>query len=299
MTTVATVLVSADQTHSLNAAVSKARAGLAAAGAHVGETRPLGDRATDIRFEGLDSASAHRALRSVAAEVPADLVVQPAEGRQKSLFFADMDSTMITVECIDEIADAIGVKDRVARITEAAMQGDLDFEGALVERVALLKGLPADKLQEVYDSRVRFTSGAETLVRTLGARGVTTVLVSGGFTFFTERVAEALGFTAHHANILGIADGYLTGEVVPPLFGPASKLETLNAEMAARSVGADQVLAVGDGANDIPMLERAGLGVAFHAKAKAQAAADAALNHADLTGLLYLMGLTEDEFAAG
>ncbi|MBB4212596.1 phosphoserine phosphatase SerB [Rhodothalassium salexigens] len=298
MTLVATLLVGADHSHSLTRAVSEARAALAAAGGLVGQTRPLGPTATAIRFEGLDAASAYRSLDRLTTALPLDVHVQKADQSPKRLFLADMDSTMITVECIDEIADMVGVKDQVARITEAAMQGELDFEGALVERVALLKGLKAAALDRTYDQRITFTPGARTLVQTLAAQGVHTVLVSGGFTFFTERVAAALGFDDNYANRLEISDGRLTGQVIPPVFGPQSKLATLEAVMADRSIPPEAVLAVGDGANDIPMLTRAGLGVAYHAKAKARAAADAALDHADLTGLLYLLGIPHDQFVS-
>jgi phosphoserine phosphatase len=204
-----------------------------------------------------------------------------------------MDSTIIGVECIDEIADAIGVGPQVAAITEQAMRGEIDFDGALTARVALLQGLPASILQEVYDTRVRLNPGARTLIATMAARGAATALVSGGFTFFTQRVAAAAGFAEHHANRLEVADGRLTGRVIPPILGREAKAERLAAVCAAAGVDAGAALAVGDGANDLAMVRAAGLGVAYHAKPALAAEADAVIAHADLTALLHLQGVPQ------
>jgi phosphoserine phosphatase len=236
------------------------------------------------------------AARGVLAGRPIDANLLSGHGRLKKLLIADMDSTMIGVECIDEIADMAGLKPQVAAITEAAMRGDLDFDGALTERVALLRGLPATALAEVYDSRVSLNPGAAVLVRTMAAMGADTALVSGGFTFFSARVAAAAGFSSHRANTLEIADGLLTGRVVPPILGREAKLDRLEALCTAGGYGADAVLAVGDGANDLAMIGAAGLGVAYRAKPAVAAAADARLDHADLSALLYMQGIPRDRW---
>lgn len=235
---------------------------------------------------------------SIALKGEADVNRVAAENRRKKLLIADMDSTMIPVECIDEIADFAGVGARVAAITEAAMRGELDFEGALRERVGLLKGLPVETLQQVYDQRVKLNPGAAVLVRTMNRLGAMTALVSGGFTFFTARVAEAAGFRSNQANTLLEADGKLTGEPGVPILGRAAKLEALERFCAEGGFSAADVIAVGDGANDLSMVEAAGLGVAYHAKPALEAGADATLRHSDLTALLFLQGIAEDEFAA-
>ncbi len=227
-----------------------------------------------------------------------DWCLQPAKGRKKKLLLADMDSTMITVECIDELADFVGVKEKVSAITEAAMRGELDFEGALKERVALLKGLNTDDLARCYKERIQLMPGAKALVQTVNANGGRTVLVSGGFTYFTEKVGAEIGFHVNRANVLKIDGKALTGTVQEPICGAATKLETLNEQAAALSITADDIIAVGDGANDIPMIEAAGLGVAYHAKPKTKAAAKAAVSYGDLTSLLYFQGYKDADFAA-
>ncbi len=220
----------------------------------------------------------------------------PVAGREKRVLLADMDSTLIQCECVDEIAAHAGVGARVAAITERAMAGELDFEAALTERVALLDGLPEAALGEVYDRAVQLTPGARVFVRTMAARGAATALVSGGFTFFTERVAAATGFAEHRANRLQIAEGRLTGRVVPPILGRDAKRVALE-EIAARAgVGPKDVLAIGDGANDLAMVEAAGLGVAWRAKPALAARADARLEHSDLTAALHLQGIPEAAF---
>ncbi len=227
-----------------------------------------------------------------------DLAVQPAAGRRKQVLLADMDSTMIRQECIDEMAVVAGIGPEVAAITARAMNGEIDFEGALRARVALLAGLPDTALAEVFRDRITFTPGGRTLVATMKAQGGYAALVSGGFTAFTAPVAAALGFDEHRANTLLGRGGLLTGEVSEPILGRAAKVEALD-EIAARlRVGAAGVLAVGDGANDLGMLGRAGMGVALHAKPAVAAQCDLRVNHGDLTALLYLQGYARSEFAA-
>ncbi len=249
--------------------------------------------ALDITVTGLAAAAARAALE---AALPAlDIIVQPADRpRRKALLIADMDSTMIQCECIDELADYAGLKAQVAAVTEAAMRGELDFEAALDARVALLAGMDAAVLDQCRRERVRLMPGAQTLVRTMAANGAHTLLVSGGFTAFTAPVAAEIGFAAQHANTLEIAAGRLTGKVLRPIVDAAAK----RAHLLAAGVPLPATLAVGDGANDIPMLEAAGLGIAYHAKPKAAAAADAAVRHGDLTVLLRAQGYKRGEWVA-
>lgn len=221
-----------------------------------------------------------------------DLALVSTENRRKQVLIADMDSTMIGQECIDELADVAGVGAEVADITAKAMNGDLDFEGALAARVRLLAGLPESAVAEVWAQRIRYASGARTLVSTMAELGAHCLLVSGGFTVFTERVAAGLGFHAHRANRLEVAGGRLTGRVLPPVLGKAAKVTALEETLAALGLGPADAIAVGDGANDLGMLERAGLGVALHAKPAVAAAAPVRIDHGDLTALLYLQGIT-------
>lgn len=207
------------------------------------------------------------------------------------LLISDMDSTMITVECIDELADFVGKKAEVSVITERAMNGELDFEAALTERVRLLKGLPEATLAQCYDERVRMMPGAKALVQGMRAAGAYCLLVSGGFTYFTRRVAEELGFHAERANVLLTENGVLTGEVQLPILGKEAKLAALQETCAALGIQPEEVLAVGDGANDLPMLLAAGMGVAYHAKPAVQAKAQHRINHCDLRALLWAQGL--------
>lgn len=254
-----------------------------------------GGGAADIRMadDGYRMTEVEAALSSVIRPPSSiDYIAQPAANRRKKLLICDMDSTIITVECIDELADFVGKKAEVAAITERAMNGELDFAQALTERVALLAGLPESTLQRCYDERVRFTPGAKELVSAMRANGATCVLVSGGFTFFTSRVAEALGFHAHHANVLEVEGGALTGRVVPPILGKEAKLAQLEHYVNVLGMTPADVLAVGDGANDLPMLLAAGLGVAYHAKPSVQAAAHHRINHCDLRALLWAQGMT-------
>lgn len=225
-----------------------------------------------------------------------DLVVQPAQNRRKKMLLADMDSTMIRQECIDELAAEAGVGARVADITARAMNGELDFEAALIERVGLLKDLPEAIIEKVLDERITYMPGGYELVNTMKAQGAYAALVSGGFTAFTARVAAALGFDQNRANTLIVENGKLTGNVGRPILGKTAKVQALEEITAQQGISADDVLAVGDGANDLGMLTLAGTGVALHAKPTVQAECDIRINHGDLTALLYLQGYNRDEF---
>jgi phosphoserine phosphatase len=254
--------------------------------------------AVDIPFLGSDDAGAvERRLREARGDLPIDIVVQPQAARRKKLFLADMDSTMIGQECVDELADFAGVKARVAGITERAMRGEIAFEPALRERVALLKGLPVDVIDQVLKTRITATPGARELVATMRAHGAYTCLISGGFTLFTDAVAARIGFQENRANRLAIEDGKLTGAVTEPILGRAAKLATLIELREAFDLDNIDTLVVGDGANDLGMIEQAGLGVAYHAKPAVAAAAAARIDHGDLTALLYAQGYRRDEFA--
>jgi phosphoserine phosphatase len=237
--------------------------------------------------------------RNVVGGMDADVNLVPVANRRKKLLVADMDSTIIGCECLDELADFVGVKPKVAAITERAMRGELDFPSALRARVALIKGLRLDILARVHAERVRLNPGARELTATMRAHGAHTVLVSGGFTYFTQRVAADAGFDAHQGNVL-LDDGRaLTGLVQEPIQGREAKLDALERGAARLGVSPADVLAVGDGANDLDMIKRAGLGVAYHAKPIVAAAAAASIVHGDLTGLLYLQGYREGEILTG
>lgn len=278
------------------AAVPLVAQALAGVRARVKEPRPLGPGAIDLALDAEAVGPVRAAAEAALAHLPVDLCVQAWNGRKKQLLVADMDSTIIGCECIDELADFAGVKAQVSAITERAMRGELDFEGALRERVAMLKGLPLGDLQRAYDERVRLNPGARTLVRTMAANGARCVLVSGGFTFFTGRVAEAAGFHANRANTLGEADGALSGTVGEPILGREAKLAALEEEAQAHGLTMAQALAIGDGANDLAMIAAAGLGVAYRAKPIVAAQADAKVDDADLTALLYFQGYTAADF---
>jgi phosphoserine phosphatase len=225
-----------------------------------------------------------------------DLCVQPAEGQRKKMLLADMDSTMIGQECIDELADMAGVGPYVAAITARAMNGELDFEAALRERVGLLKGLREEIIAQVLAERITYTQGGRALIATMQAQGGHAALVSGGFTAFTQAVAAHLGFDEHRANTLLVADGVLTGEVAEPILGRQAKIDALEQITERLGITPAQVIAVGDGANDLGMIGRAGAGVALHAKPAVAAQCELRINHGDLTALLYLQGYTRAEF---
>ncbi len=244
-------------------------------------------------------AASKIACRQARGDLPIDIVVQPQAVRRKKLFLADMDSTMIGQECIDELADFAGLKAHVAAITERAMRGEIEFEPALRERVALLKGMPVGVVDEVLAKRIKPTPGGRELVATMRAHGAWTCLISGGFTLFTKVVAELIGFQENRANRLQVDDGKLTGEVVEPVLGRAAKLATLTELRESFDLDNIDTLVVGDGANDLGMIQQAGLGVAYHAKPAVAAAAAARIDHGDLTALLYAQGYRRDEFVTG
>ncbi len=225
-----------------------------------------------------------------------DLVVQPTAGRRKVMLLADMDSTMIRQECIDELAAEAGVGPRVAAITARAMNGELDFEGALIERVGLLKGLPDTIIAHVLDTRITLMPGGYELVQTMKTHGGHAALVSGGFTAFTTRIAAALGFDEHRANTLLVSDGRLSGDVARPILGRQAKVTALTEITARLGLTPQDVIAVGDGANDLGMLGLAGTGVALHAKPSVQAECDVRINHGDLTALLFIQGYARSDF---
>lgn len=235
-------------------------------------------------------------LRQALANEPVDVVIQHVETRRKKLVIADMDSTMIGQECIDELADVVGLKEQVSAITARAMNGEIAFEPALRERVALLKGLPITVVDEVIAKRITLTSGGAELIATMRAKGFHTALVSGGFTVFTSRIAEMLGFHENRANILIEKDGILTGEVAEPILGKQAKVDALNEISAQLGISPEEAMAVGDGANDLGMLELAGSGVALHAKPTVAAQAKMRIDHSDLTALLYIQGYRKTDF---
>lgn len=251
------------------------------------------DEAYDNFFEG-DFSSARAALDSAIDGV--DIVVQAESERMRKLLVADMDSTMITVECLDELADYAGFKDQVAPITERAMRGELDFIEALDERVALLKDMDADLIARCHADRVSITPGAVPLVRTMRARGTRCVLVSGGFTLFADKVAAEIGFDRAVANVLDIEANRLMGTVARPIVDSSAKLRLLEEERAALEIPEGAVMAIGDGANDRDMIEAAGLGVAFHGKPTLREAADARIDHGDLTALLFAQGIARKDW---
>lgn len=249
--------------------------------------------AVDLQF-GREPAAARAALEGQGY----DVVVQPAEHRRKKLIVADMDSTMINVECIDELADYAGIKAQIAAVTEAAMRGELDFGEALDARVALLKGLDESVIERCLAERVQIMPGAKALVRTMRGWGATAILVSGGFTRFAEPVAAEIGFTRAIANVLEIADGALAGTVTKPIVDASTKLATLSEAVLDLGLAPAETLAVGDGANDLAMITQAGLGVAYHAKPVVAAAAGARIDHGDLSALLFAQGVARKDWTA-
>lgn len=252
------------------------------------------EEAADLPFEGLAPEQASAAAGTALEGGPVDTIAQATEGRRKRLLLADMDSTIVTTETLDEIAAYAGLKDRIAEITRRSMNGELDFRQALVERVGMLEGLPVSALERTWEATT-MTPGAAELVATMRAHGAHCAIVSGGFTFFTGRVAERLGFHAHYSNTLGIADGKLTGRVEEPILDRDAKLATLKRLSAELGLPLSATLTVGDGANDLAMIQAAGLGVAFRAKPVVAAAARARVDHADLRALLFAQGYRAEE----
>jgi phosphoserine phosphatase len=254
----------------------------------------------DYAFDAPIIGDTGKALAEARAQagLDADINVVAVEGRRKKLLIADMDSTIINCECLDELADMAGLKAKVSAITERAMRGEIEFAGALRERLGLLKGLPLAALERVWRERIRLNPGAKELAATMKTNGAHTLLVSSGFTYFSARVAEAAGFDDHQSNVL-LDDGEaLTGAAREPIVGREAKLIRLEAEITRLGIDAADVLAAGDGANDLAMIQRAGLGVAYHAKPVVAAAAGASITHNDLTALLYLQGYRDSEIVS-
>ena len=280
------------------ATLARLRTALADLGADAGTPDWLApEEAADIPFAGLAPEQATAAARAALGEAPVDAIALPAEGRRKRLLLADMDSTIVTSETLDELAAYAGLKERIAAITRRSMNGELDFRQALTERVGLLAGLDAAALEETWKA-TEITPGAEVLVATMRAHGAHCAIVSGGFTYFTGRVAERLGFHAHYSNTLGLADGKLTGLVEEPILDRDAKLATLKRLAAEHGLPLSEALTVGDGANDLAMLQAAGLGIAFRAKPVVAAAARARVDHADLRALLFAQGYRAEEIVA-
>lgn len=277
--------------------IQLARAALIAAGAEVSDPRWLAPGiAADLFFGALDPEAAALIAEEVLDEHKVDAIAQKQEGRRKKLLLADMDSTMIQQECLDELADYAGIKAETAAITERAMRGELEFKAALRERVAKLKGLEERALYKTLE-RLTLMPGAQTLLRTLRGHGVDCHLVSGGFRFFTKAIAHRLDFTSEQGNDLVIHNGKLTGEVAEPVLDKDSKLSALYRFAADNALSLEETMAVGDGANDIPMLQAAGMGVALHAKPKVNAQARARVKHSDLTALLYIQGYSSGDIS--
>lgn len=257
------------------------------------------DIACDIYFAVLERLDARELLSHLLAHVKLDFVVQPAGGRKKKLIISDMDSTMIEQECIDEIADVLGIKPEIAAITERAMNGELDFAQALEERVARLKGVTLEQIDEIIQNRITLMPGAKTLISTMKASGAYAILVSGGFTLFTTKVRDLLGFDIDESNRLIVENDMLTGEVKKPILDKNSKRDALSFYIEKYTLHPHETLAVGDGANDLPMLLSAGLGVAYHAKAHVKQLAKAKIDHCDLSALLYVQGYKAGDFIKG
>ncbi len=254
-----------------------------------------GEIAADLFAEAGDARKLEAVLREALGGAPVDIIVQPAATRRKRLFLADMDSTMIGQECIDELAAYVGLKEKVSDITERAMRGELEFEPALRERVGLLKGIALGVVDEIIAKSITLTPGGSALVRTMRANGGYTALVSGGFTVFTGPISRTIGFDEHRSNTLLSEGALLSGVVAEPILGKQAKLDALIELRTRFGLPNEATLAVGDGANDLAMLAEAGLGVAYRAKPAVAAAADARLDHADLTALLYAQGYRGDE----
>ncbi|MBE7637886.1 phosphoserine phosphatase SerB [Sneathiella sp. P13V-1] len=292
MNSVLTLVANPEDLPSLSSTLSTAEARLQELGAtDITRTWLKDGFAVDLAF------TAELNSIDIAADLEAvDWCLQPVTNRKKKLLLADMDSTIITVECIDELADFAGLKEQVSEITEKAMRGELEFDDAFKSRVAMLTGLKEEVLDKTFDERVKLTAGARTLIQTLKKDGCYSALVSGGFTYFTGRVRDLVGFDMDDANELLFENGALTGKAAEPILNSSAKLANLNRLLEEKGLDRSQSVAIGDGANDIPMIEAAGLGVAFHAKPKAQDAADASIRYGDLTTLLYYQGYKSIEF---
>lgn len=290
-------LIAAPDTRTLDDRLADvARDALAGLGAAVGAADWLAPgTACDIPFDDIRLDPARTALAAALGSLPVDIVAQRRGGRRKDLLVADMDATIVIGETLDELAAHAGLKDRIAGITARAMRGEIEFRDALRERVAMLKDLPVEALQETLRA-TRLMPGARALVRTMRRHGAYTVLVSGGFHFFTDEIATLVGFHANEANDLLIRNGRLTGRVAEPILDRDAKLATLRRVARERDVPMSDTMAVGDGANDLPMIRAAGLGVAYHAKPLVEAEAPAAVRHGDLTALLYMQGYRAEEF---
>lgn len=250
--------------------------------------------AADMPVKGPEMADD---VRAALVNKDIDGVIQPLAGRRKKLFVADMDSTLIQQECIDELGKALGLGDKIAAITQKAMSGELDFEAALHQRVVLLKGLKRAQVQKILNDHIQLTPGARILVQTMRQNGTYTALVSGGFTFFAEPIGKMLGFDEVTANELEWQDDALTGKVVPPISDQSTKLAVLKRQAKVMNIQPDRIISVGDGANDVAMIKASGMGVAFRAQPIVAAEADAQINHADLTALLYIQGYRHNEIA--
>ena len=283
----------------LPTAQSRAAQALAGQGVFPGAAAALGPGAMDLLADAVPAAlpSLRRAAMDAVWGLPVDVCFQPSNGRRKRLLISDMDSTVVACECIDELADYAGLKAEIAAITERGMRGEIDFEAGLRERVTMLKGLARGDVERCIAERVTVNPGAETLVNTMTAHGARCLLVSGGFSLFVERVARDLGFDGFFSNTLEIQDDRLSGRVLGTVFGSPQKLATLQDEARKRGLELSETLAVGDGANDLAMVKAAGLGVAYRAKPVVADQADARVDHADLTALLYFQGYRAEDFA--
>lgn len=291
-------LVATLVSHPAERRLSPALANMASQALGASDIEWLGEAiACDVAVpQGMHRAEAETILRDALASEPIDIAVQKREGRVKKILIADMDSTMIEQECIDELADEIGLKDRVAAITARSMNGEIAFEPALRERVALLKGLDMAVIERIISTRLTLTSGGRQLVATMRANAAYTALVSGGFDLFTSRIGAMLGFDEHRANRLIERDGRLTGETAEPILGRAAKAEALVEISARLGLTPADAMAVGDGANDLDMIRLAGTGVALHAKPVVAAEARIRIDHGDLTALLYIQGYRQADF---
>lgn len=298
MECVLTLIAAPERADLSDALVAEARAALQERHATVSPPRWLAEGvACDVAFTDISPDMADAAVRARLGSLALDIVCQPAEGRRKMLLVADMDSTMVTGETLDDLASFAGIKDEIAAITARAMRGELEFEDALRERVGMLKGLEETMLDKAF-AMIEYTPGARNLVQTMAAAGAHCMLVSGGFTYFVERVAAHCGFHDFRANTLEFVDGRLTGRVGHPIVGRDAKLEALVSGAAERRLPLSATAAVGDGANDVAMLQAAGLGVAYHAKPLVREAVAHRIDYADLTALLYAQGYRRDDFVA-